>query len=202
MSSTILYRLLSPAADAKEAGDIVERLRQRALDLPFESVGEIVELTGKDCDYERVDREHPQLWLLLQTRQLLADPLEPLRHHAVIPLHIIAFSCQPGPGCEQANFGLTRYPGMIEVEGGDGCSDCGIETHWDYWSWASFCKTGYACRPEHGGMSNFRRCHSAVLELLRYAQSQGILQHVHDEAGYWDNLQTVAQILGLVPSGA
>jgi hypothetical protein len=124
----------------------------------------------------------------------VTDPREPARHYSVIPEHVIAFCCVPGPGCEPANFGLSRYPPTIEV--GPWLPRT-IHTNLGCWHWASFCKTEYASRERYGGHANFRRCHTAILDLLQYAQSLGILHQVQDEAGYWDNRQIVAEALGL-----
>ena len=97
MGVTIHYRLQSAAPDTEQARDVVKELRSRALDLPFENVGEMVELVGGHCDFERLDGEHPHRWLLIQAQPLVTDPLEPARHFHAVPLHVIAFSCWPGP---------------------------------------------------------------------------------------------------------
>ncbi len=49
---TIHYSLKSKLADAKQVKQTVHQMRQLALDLPFEEVGEIVDLKGKQCDTE------------------------------------------------------------------------------------------------------------------------------------------------------
>lgn len=108
MGVTIHYSLQSAAPDTEQARDMVSRLRSQTLDLPFESVSEIVEVAGDECDFERLDGNHPYRWLLIQAQPLVTDPLEPARHFHAVPLHVIAFSCWPGPGCEPANFGLYR----------------------------------------------------------------------------------------------
>jgi hypothetical protein len=194
MGITIHYRLRSTARGSKQARDLIARLHDRACNLPFEQVEEIIELTGNDCDFQQHDDGYPFRWLLIQTRQLVPDPHEPARRYAVIPEHVIAFCCVPGPGCEPANFGLCRYPATIDV--GPWVQRT-LATNLDQWHWASFCKTEYANRRGYGGIRNFNRCHSAVLDLLQHAQSLGILHEVNDEAGYWQNRQVVAEALGL-----
>lgn len=195
MGLTIHYGLRSEATSAKEARELVAQLRNQALNLPFEQVDEIIELTGNDCDFQQHDDRYPHRWLLIQARQLVADRREEGHRYAVVPEHLIAFSCSPGRGCEQANFGLCRYPASIEI---GRWVQRTIRTNLGRWSWSSFCKTEYARHRENGGARNFRRCHLAVLDLLWYAQSLGILQVVYDEAGYWDNRRITAQALGLV----
>jgi hypothetical protein len=202
MGLTIHYRLRSTVPDAEQARDVVGRLRKRALDLPFESVEGIVELTGDDCGIQRRDEACPYRWLLIQAQPLVTDPLESARHDHIIPLHVIAFSCWPGPGCEQGNFGLCRYPKVIEVGGQDNQVRRRIETRLHDWSWASFCKTEYARNRECGGARNFRRCHWAIVDVLQHAQTLGILHEVHDEAGYWASRQVLSQALGLACASA
>jgi hypothetical protein len=174
----------------------------QALDLPFENVGDIVELTGDDCDSQRRDNNCPYCWLLIQAQRLVTDPLESARHYHIIPLHVIAFSCWPGPGCEQANFGLCRYPEVIEVGGQDNRARRRIETRLHDWSWASFCKSTYARNLECGGSRDFDCCHWAIVDVLQHAQTLGILHAVHDEAGYWASRQILAQALGLACANA
>ena len=54
MGLTIHYELKKPNCRTRDAAlAAVAQLRDRALKLPFESVGEIVELTVDECDHER-----------------------------------------------------------------------------------------------------------------------------------------------------
>lgn len=194
MGITIHYRLRSASRGPQEVRELITRLRERAGDLPFERVHEIIELTGQDCDFQQHDDEYAYRWLLIQTRQLVPDPHETARSYAVIPAHVIAFCCEPGPGCEPANFGLCRYPATIEV---GPWMQRTLPTNLHQWHWASFCKTEYAGRSRYGGPGNFQRCHWAIVDLLQHAQSLGILHEVHDEAGYWDSRQVFAEVLGM-----
>ncbi len=189
--TTIHYRLRYGATDLQQARELISRLHQHAHELAFNRVEEIIELEGDACDY-RHDDQSPHNWLLIQSRRHVTDPLEPARHFGVIPLQMITFSTYPGPGCESANFGLCRYPEFIEAYGRR------IETRLSAWHWGSFCKTRCAGNPEHGGRDNFRRCHLAIVELLRRAQRLGTLDAVHDEAGLWDNCQYIGEIPGSV----
>jgi hypothetical protein len=146
MGLTIHYSLRSDAGSADKARRQVEALRQRALDLPFAEVGELVEFEGDDCRFERHD--HPLVrWLLAQAAvPVLSDG----RGSEVVPLHVVAFRTWPGEGCEAANFGLCRYP--AEVVTGEGRR---IPTGLPGWTWQSFCKTQYASNPDCG---ETRRC--------------------------------------------
>lgn len=113
MGLTVHYSLKLGDGDFAIARERVEQLRQRALELPFERVGEIQHLVGDECVKTR-DR-------LRWFGQLDSDdggiPL-------VTPEEIIGFSALPGDGCESAEFGLRRRTGAG-------------------YDWQSFCKTAH-----------------------------------------------------------
>src|ERR1039457_2346468 len=120
MGLTIHYQLATITGDEAHARKLVQQLRQAALDLPFQHVGEIVELRGDQCDYKQRADNDPYRWLLIQTGTYIALPVSPseksqgvTRQLDVRPSNIIAFETEPGDGCEQANFGLCRYPGEV-----------------------------------------------------------------------------------------
>ena len=52
MGLTIHYQLAS-TGDEAHTRQLVQQLRQAALDLPLQHVGEIVELRGDQCDWKR-----------------------------------------------------------------------------------------------------------------------------------------------------
>ena len=177
MGLTIHYQLQSASHSAKKARQLLDQLRQKALDLPFKEVGGIVELDGDTADFDKLDRDDPKRWLLIQAGQYVERDE---RHYRVTPQRVIAFSTWPGEGCEEANFGLATYPKTIEVDGKK------VRTGLGDWSWGSFCKTQYASNPECGGVENFLRCHLAVVKLLDHAKELGILKEVSDEGDYWE----------------
>lgn len=184
MGLTIHYRLQSDEADADAARAVVSRLRSRALDLPFAGVGDLIELRGDDCDFEQADHRAPHRWLLIQA----ASHVECGNwHFNVAPKHVVAFTTSPGDGCEDANFGLCRYPASIMV---DDPQHPGARRRLacpgPKWRWSSFCKTQYASDPNCGGVQNFLRCHLSVVALLDHAKSLGVLGEVHDEGDYWE----------------
>jgi hypothetical protein len=196
MGLTIHYSLRSNTRSPKKARELVASLRSRALDLPFEHVGDIVGLSGTECDIESLDRDHPHRWLLIQAGQYVGCPARGGGTHSyrVSPTHVVAFETVPGPGCEPANLGLCKYPGFLEIEGeeryvyrkGFVQPTRRLRTGLNGWRWSSFCKTQYASNPDCGGVQNFLRCHLAVIRLLDHAQSLGILNEVSDEGDYWD----------------
>jgi hypothetical protein len=186
MGLTIQYSLCTDTKSPKKARGLIEQLRSRALDLPFTEVGEISELRGSDCDYEQRKQDDPLRWLLIQASEGVDDPQHEGYSYHVTPTHIIAFSTRPGEGCEQANYGLCRFPAQIEVQTpGRHWQRRTIRTRLTGWRWGSFCKTQYASNARCGGVQNFLRCHLSVIRMLDHAQSLGILERVSDEGDYW-----------------
>lgn len=177
MGLTINYSLKLNDDDEAKARQIVEQLRQRALDTPFKSVSEIVEFTGKSADHEHLHPQDPNLWLLVQACRYIQRGDTFFR---VAPQRVIAFKTLPADGSEAANFGLATYPKTIEIRGEQ------LPTEADHWCWSSFCKTQYASNPKAGGVENFLRAHLAVVALLDAAAELGVLEEVADEGGYWE----------------
>jgi hypothetical protein len=196
MGLTIHYSLKAQGSDAR-ARELVKALHQAAQDLPFQELGQVVELSGEQCDYNRRDREDPLRWLLIQaeakveTKQAAGSELC-RQLHRLRPLHLIAFSAWPGEGCEESNFGLCQYPAGIEMKTGR------LKTGLSGWSFRSFCKTQYASDPGCGGVPNFLQCHLSVIALLDKARELGCLGKVDDEGGFWDarDLQALVQQVG------
>lgn len=189
MGLTIHYQLEAKTGSMRNARQLVERLRHKALDLPFKEVSALVEVSGDDANFDKADRDSPHRWLLIQAGQYLE--LDNC-HHSIAPQHLIAFSTLPADGSEQANFGLAVYPKSMEIRGKK------VRTGLSAWSWGSFCKTQYASNPEVGGIENFLRAHLAVVKLLDQAAELGILKHVGDEGGYWEqrNIKALATEVG------
>jgi len=180
MGLTIHYSLKSNAPIPEQARQLVERLRQAALDLAMSEVGEVVEFSGAACDFHTATDDSHR-WLLVQARRMASIGEA---YHLVVPSQVFAFSTWPGEGCEVANFGLALYPS----ENG------ALATGLTGWSWQSFCKTQYASNPDDGGIANFVRCHTTVIRLLDHAKAMGILEYVKDESHYWDNRDVKALV--------
>jgi hypothetical protein len=81
MGLTIHYSLRSITRYNHDARQLVEQLRQRAMDLPFKRVGDLIDLSGDACDYERLERDDPQ--------RPLAETPDPLRGLAPAPLPVL-----------------------------------------------------------------------------------------------------------------
>ena len=206
MGLTIHYSLQSHARSPKKAREPIAWLRGKALDLPLEQVGDIIELAGDDCDYESRNSDDPHRWMLIQAGQYIERSVAGGTYsYHVSPSHVIAFETLPGPGCEPANFGLCRYPAFIEIDGeeqyiaGEGLRrpKRRLSTGLTGWRWQSFCKTQYASNPECGGVQNFLRCHLAVIKLLDQAKSLDILADVCDEGDFWEKRDIPALARGV-----
>jgi hypothetical protein len=188
MGLTIHYRLKSEARSPAEARRLVEELRKRAPNLPFAEVGEVVELRGDACQFDRYDRDHPHRWLLVQAGQFVErDNI----HYTAMPKHVIAFSTDPGEGCEEANFGLCTYPGVLDITDPRTGLARKLRTELKGWCWSSFCKTQYATQK---GIDHFLRCHLSVIRMLDHAKQLGILASVSDEGDYWEKRDVKALV--------
>jgi hypothetical protein len=112
--------MTSRTRSTEKAEALVERMRQLALDLPFESVDEQVRHLGPEVCQRPLDDLRPN-------DELFSAVLDGCQHvrifwhrkqHATVtvqPLEIFSFSTIPGPGSEWASFGLARYPAAVEV---------------------------------------------------------------------------------------
>lgn len=173
MGLTIQYNIKSTARSHARARLIVEQMRQLALDLPFEEVGEVVELDNPDMD----TCEEKHRWLVIQAVQYVS--LSKHISQGVNPTKVFAVSVWPGKGCEEINLGLCLYPKEIEENG------LIIKTKLSGFQWRSFCKTQYASNPECGGIPNFLRCHVSCITLLdRIAELPMLDVEIDDEGKY------------------
>lgn len=190
MGLTISYTLTSDAASAEDARALVEQLRNRARDLPFAEVGEIIPLQGQPAyDPQNLDRDDPHKWLKTQACHLLRYKIGRDEAWAQVPPeNLIAFTVRPGDGCEPANFGLCRFPTTIPHNGRQ------VPTQLDGWHWWSFCKTQYASNPACGGLPNFLRSHVGLVRLLDHAAEIGILAEANDEGGYYEKRDAAALV--------
>jgi hypothetical protein len=192
---TIHYSFKAQGSDAR-ARQLVHALHQAAQDLPFKELGPVVELSGAQCNPDAHQRGDPLRWLLIQAAQSVE--YKPKGHGQygswfdVPPTRLIAFYAWPGEGCEASNFGLCRYPTVLETHRGP------LKTKLSGWCWGSFCKTQYASNPDCGGVPNFLRCHLSVVALLDKAKELGCLADVSDEGGFWEkrDLQALVQEIG------
>ena len=199
MGLTIHYSFKAQGSDA-QARKLIHALHQTAQDLPFKELGQVVELAGDQCDFNKRDKEDPLRWLLIQA----AEDMEIVSQRRVLggqtcrsyqkiePLHLIAFTAWPGEGCEESNFGLCKFPVVLKT------SDGPVNTKLSGWRWSSFCKTQYASDPNCGGVPNFLQCHLTIVAMLDKAKELGCLADVNDEGGFWQkrDLKALVQEIG------
>ena len=186
MGLTIHYTLKGRGSEIN-ARQLIHQLHQTAQDLPFQQLGQVVELSGDECDFNHRQPDDHLRWLLIQAKESVeVEPKGKNRdrkwrsYYHVIPSQIIAFTASPGEGCEESNFGLCLYPKTIRTERGR------LKTKLSGWRWSSFCKTQYASDPRCGGVPNFLRCHLTVIAMLDQATQLGCLEEVSDESGFWE----------------
>lgn len=173
------YRIPGKRTTAADCLQVLEKLRQAALDLPFETVSDLVYLGGKEADYQSYDPCHEFVWPLIQAQEhVYLDGHRGFSSISVPPKEVIFFSTWPGEECEEANFGLARYPASIVHRGQR------YQVPGSGWRWHSFCKTQYA---SNVSVEHFLRCHSAVCTLLLKADELGFRVAVDDEGGFWGN---------------
>jgi hypothetical protein len=201
MGLTIHFQLKTKARSPTKVRGLVSHLRQRALDLPFQKVSDLVERSGADTDFDRCPQDDPHRWLLIQSSDFVELSTSVGGHYSyrVLPTHVIAFETLPGEGCEPANFGLCRYPARIDVPDPlDRDRPMTLRTKLTGWRWSSFCKTQYASDPRLGGVENFLRCHLLVIRMLDQARDLGLLECVSDEGNYWERreVQALAREVG------
>jgi len=115
MGLTIHYDLHSRTRAETKARQLVEKMRQLAMDLPFDSVSEITEVSGDDCHYDKCSAGALR-WLLIQCGASVQCPWNKNITLSVSPSRVIAFNVRTGDGCEDANFGFCRYPTEIQCE--------------------------------------------------------------------------------------
>ena len=190
MGLTIHYDLHAAKAKSKEeARLLVKKLHARAKELPFQEIGNIFEAEGDQADFEKVGKDHPNRWLLIQCGNYVDHGQ---RSYKVPPGWLIAFETYPGEGSEPANFGLTLPPKTFKVDGKN------VRTKLEAFTWGSFCKTQYASNPKYGGVANFLKCHLSIVALLDYAKEIGILREVSDEGQFWEkrDVKALAENVG------
>jgi hypothetical protein len=186
MGLTIHYSLSTDLKKPKEVRQLIETIRQFALDLPFKQVGELNEFADPHNSGDEVER-----WIRLQAE----GHVETTGYYYRVPARrSFAFSTWPGQGSEAANFGFSLYPGFLHPQVGKR-----IATKLRGWQWSSFCKTQYASNPQYGGVPNFVRSHLLVVKVLDFIKQTGLVNvEVSDEGGYWEqrDLKALVQEVG------
>lgn len=182
MGLTIHWHFQGPKTKP-EAQAIIEKMRQRAMDLPFVSVSEVVHFKGKKAQFSQ-DQNEPFRWLKIQSRETVWTD-EGRTGWDCPATEIVGFEILVAPGSEPMNIFLATYPKSILVT-----NDWGrrkrLQTNRHDWSGLAFTKTQYASNPKCGGVPNFLRAHLSVVRMLDYAKELGILAEVSDEGDFWE----------------
>lgn len=141
-------------------------LRQRAVELPFHEVSDVIAATDPVEDWP-----HHVLRLFAD---LVATPygedLPPLQGD---PSTAMGFVVEVGAGSEIATFALQHR------QAPDG-------THRE-WYWHCFCKTQYASTVSD---EHLITCHTSLVGLLDHAITLGFNVVVYDETHYWETRDT------------
>ena len=119
MGLTIHYNLKSTAKTTERAKALVEKMRQLALDLPFERVDDKVRYYGpKQCQRPLESlRGNPKLFsAMLDGGESVRIPWRKGSTLRIQPAEIFLFDAVPGPGSEWVTLGLARYADEIEFE--------------------------------------------------------------------------------------
>ena len=121
MGLTIHYGLDSRTRTAERAKALVERMRQLALDLPFEHVDDKVHYLGPKICQRPLEslRGNDRAFSAVLEGSISVDVPWHRKQGArvrVQPLEIFSFDTIPGPGSEWATFGLARFPAEIETD--------------------------------------------------------------------------------------
>lgn len=134
MGLTVHYHLSSRVKKSDRAIALVNKMRQLALDLPFEEVGEVQRYsqeTHPDLlrSYEELRQKNSPLFgTVIETTKRIVLPWSRVeyrsggyrcvrqREHEIRPIEVIQFDTLPSPGCETAAFGLCRYPTEVQVK--------------------------------------------------------------------------------------
>lgn len=151
------------------------------MDLPFAEVSpKVYHFKGRLADWQNYEQCSDFVWPLIQATECMEHEEYGRKYLVdVPPKEVYLFSAWPGEECEEANFGLAKYPSTVDFHGKKLQTNLG-----DSWHWNSFCKTQYASKVS---LEHFLRCHYAVCLLLREAEKLELLARVDDEGNFWDS---------------
>jgi hypothetical protein len=168
MGLSIHYKLIAPSGiDRMRARDLVSQLRRRAQGFKHRGRVDAVHPMGDDEKSLRWVRQ----WIFRQ------EPNSRSTHHAeVLPLEGYIFPVTVGKDCEPLWLGLCRYP-LTAMLGRRR-----TRTELGGWRLHGFCKTQYSSL---SGWDYFRRCHTAVIDLLAGGRQSGLEIEINDEGEYW-----------------
>jgi hypothetical protein len=200
MGLTVYYDWQLPC-DVAKARRLIVKLREIALDLPFDMVSEVYEQDPPDqlspfevLEFEG-DDERFRVGSIYMPRKR-DDGLEELVR--VDATHAVFFNANI-EGAETVSVGLAAHPPVVvhredlirRRRGGGETRRMNAGAAIEFptrrrgkYSWHSFCKTQYANHPKLGGEANFLRAHLTLIELLDRLKPLGIKVRVRDDSRY------------------
>jgi len=169
MGLTVHFKLIAPPGiDATRALELVRAMRRRAQG--FKHRGRVEEVLPIDQDAEalRWAREYRDV----------PHPWKPGRQSGIeIPAaEGFLFFVSVGEDCEPLRLALCRYPKTVVMGGRR------YRTHLPGWRFHGFSKTQFASLH---GWDHFRRCHTAVVDLIHGMRGLGLEVAISDEGDYW-----------------
>lgn len=177
MGLTIHWKLQAPEDWRKtQVLDVLNKMRQRALDLPVESVSEMISAGPDKASLARCENEEG--WFFRTGGGYVDWPAGMPGHsysQSYAPLEIHGFVIAVGEGCESMDVSLSRAPKTVMT------SDGRKRTGRKGWGGRGFCKTQYA---SNISIPHFVTCHLSVVAMLDEAKRLGILAYVADEGNY------------------
>src|SRR6266567_1733916 len=169
MGLTIHFKLVAPPdTDAARAGELVRAMRRRAQG--FKQRGRVDDVLPIGDDEEA----------LRWATQYKSVP-HPWKRGFTSGIEIRAeagflFPVAVGEDCEPLWLGLCRYPKTVLLEGRRHRTDL------SGWRCHGFSKTQFASLH---GWEHFRRCHTAVVDLLAGMRRLGLHVGITDEGDFW-----------------
>lgn len=169
MGLTVHFKLVAPPdAGAVRARELVRAMRRRAQD--FKQRGRVDDVLPIGDDEEALRwaaqyKSIPHPW-----QRGCASGIEiPAEEGFLFPVAV-------GEDCEPLWLGLCRYARTVLLEGRR------YRTDLSGWRCHGFSKTQFASLH---GWGHFRRCHTAVVDLLAGMRRLGLHVEVNDEGGFW-----------------
>jgi hypothetical protein len=168
-----------------KANILIEKMRQRALNLPFLAVSEVVRLVGEETRI--TDEDDPLHCLKSLAHDWVWDDDDELW---LCPANeIVGFQVDVAPGSNSTAIYLASYPPAMQTKNG-----VWLPTTRPTFSGQSQCDTQFASHPNYGGVANFVRAHGALCRLLDYGNELGILTYVTDDGFFFDNRDVSALV--------
>ena len=169
MGLTVHFKLAAPKdCDAAQAHEFVRAMRRRAQS--FQQRGRVDKVLP-------IGTDHEMLRWATDYRDV-PHPYHPGRRSGIdIPAEEgFLFPVEVGEDCEPLWLGLCRYPKTVLLGGKR------YRTERPGWRLGRFSKTQFASL---NGWGHFRRCHTAVVDLLAGMRHLGLAITISDEGDYW-----------------